>query len=149
MSFKEQGGPWPSHCVQGTRGAEFHTDLQVAATATTISKGDDPMKEAYSGFQGTDLSKRLKALGVDEVVIGGLTTDYCVKESSLDALHEGFAVDLMTDCTRAVNVKRGDGQRALRTAKKEGARLITSDAAIRLMAGAQHYSHHPDLSGQS
>ena len=149
ISFRERGGIWPPHCVQGTQGAEFHTDLEVPGTAVVISKGSDPRKEAYSGFQGTDLSKRLKALGVDEVYIGGLTTDYCVKESSLDALHEGFAVDVMTDCTRAVNVKPGDGRRALQTAKKAGAKLTTSRAAMKRLAGAQHYSHHPDLSGQS
>ena len=149
MSFREQGGIWPPHCVQGTRGAQFHQDLKVPSTAVVISKGDKPRKEAYSGFQGTDLSKRLKALGVDELFIGGLTTDYCVKESSLDALHDGFAVAVMTDCTRAVNVRPGDGRRALLTAKKAGAKLTTSGAAIKRLAGAQHYHHHPDLSGQS
>ena len=149
MSFREQGGIWPPHCVQGTEGAMFHADLKVPATAVIISKGDDPRKEAYSGFQGTDLTKRLKALGIDEVFIGGLTTDYCVKESSLDALHDGFVVDVMTDCTRAVNVRPGDGRRALQAAKKAGAKLTTSRAAMKRLAGAQHYHHHPDLSGQS
>jgi len=146
ISFREQGGIWPPHCVQDTKGAEFHPALTVPATATVISKGNNPRKEAYSGFQGTDLSKRLKTLAVDEVFIGGLTTDYCVKESSLDALHEGFAVDVMTDCVRAVNVKPGDGMRALQAAKKAGAKLTTSKAAMKRLAGAQHSGHLPAAS---
>jgi nicotinamidase/pyrazinamidase len=149
ISFRKQGGPWPPHCVQGTPGAELHAELMVPKGAVIISKGDEPGKEAYSGFQGTDLAKRLRALKVNKVFIGGLTTDYCVKESSLDALHEGFAVGVMTDCVRAVNVKSGDGARALHTIKKAGAKLTTSKAVIKRLAGAQHYSHHPDLSGQS
>ena len=137
-SFKKQGGIWPPHCVQGTKGADFHPDLVIPASTTIISKGDKPKQEAYSGFQGTDLAKRLKALGVREVVIGGLTTDYCVKESSLDAIHEGFAVNVIKDCVKAVNVKPGDGTRALRAVEKEGAKLVTSAAAIKRLAGAQH-----------
>jgi nicotinamidase/pyrazinamidase len=139
MSFREQGGPWPPHCVQGTQGAEFHPGLQVPADAAVISKGNNPRREAYSGFQGTDLSRRLKALGVDEVFIGGLTTDYCVKESSLDALHDGFAVDVLTDCTKAVNVRPGDGQRALQAARKAGAKLTTSRGAMKRLASTQHH----------
>lgn len=149
LSFKNQGGIWPPHCVKGTKGADFHPDLLIPSSATIISKGDNPRKEAYSGFQGTDLAKRLKALGVSEVLLGGLTTDYCVKESSMDAIRDGFAVDIIKDCTRAVNVKPGDGSRALRTAQKAGAKFVTSSAAIKkLLAGAQHYSHLYPLRGE-
>lgn len=149
ISFKSQGGVWPSHCVQGTPGAEFHSDLLIPRSATVISKGDKPRKEAYSGFQGTALARLLRSKGVDEVFVGGLATDYCVKETALDALREGFNVDVMTDCVRAVNLRPGDGARALRTVKTKGAELTTSSAAIKRLAGAQHCSHHPDLSGQS
>jgi len=137
MSFRSQGGVWPPHCVQGTPGAEFHPDLRIPTGAVVISKGDNPRAEAYSCFQGTDLETRLKKLGVDEVIIGGLTTDYCVRESALDALKAGFAVEVLEDCTRAVDVKPGDGARALADIRKAGAKLTTSTGVIRQLASTQ------------
>ncbi len=137
MSFKEQGGIWPPHCVQGKRGAEFHPDLNVPRGAIVISKGDDPDAEAYSGFQGTDLAARLKRAGVGEIILGGLTTDYCVRESAMDALKAGFTVDVVEDCTRAVNAKPGDGPKAIADIRRAGARLVTSSQAVRLLASTQ------------
>ncbi len=75
-SFKENGGPWPSHCVRNTRGAAFHPDLKVPRSATIISKATEPDREAYSAFQGTNLSSILKEIGVNELFVGGLATDY-------------------------------------------------------------------------
>jgi nicotinamidase/pyrazinamidase len=142
MSFKNQGGTWPPHCVQRTHGAEFHPHLEVPLGAVTISKGDKPDAEAYSGFQGTDLAKRLRDLHVHEVILGGLTTDYCVKESSLDALHAGFAVTVMKDCVKAVNARRGDGASALRSIQAAGTKIVTSDTVIKELAGAWRRSHN-------
>ncbi len=105
--------------------------------ATVISKGDDPNKEAYSGFQGTDLEALLRARGVGETVIGGLATEYCVKESSLDAMRAGFTVYLMEDCVRPVDLGLGDGKRALQQLVKSGARLTSSRDAIARVARAQ------------
>ena len=130
VSFHKSGGPWPPHCVQGSPGAGFHPDLLVPEKAVIISKGDEPAKEAYSGFQGTDLEARLKELGVEEVFIGGLATDYCVKETALDALRAGFAVDLLKDCVRPVDVAPGDGAKALEEMRMAGARLTTSTEAL-------------------
>ncbi len=137
ISFKERGGRWPPHCVQGTPGAEFHPDLQVPHGASVISKGDDPNKDAYSGFQGTDLEARLNARGVERVMIGGLATDYCVKESALDAMRAGFGVYLIEDCIMPVDVDPGDGRRALEQLVESGARLISSGDAVARVAGAQ------------
>jgi nicotinamidase/pyrazinamidase len=137
ISFKAQGGAWPPHCVQGTKGAEFHPDLGVPSGAVIISKGNKPSAEAYSGFQGTDLEARLKRLGVDEVFLGGLTTDYCVKETALDARRAGFAVDVLEDCVRAVDSKPGDRGRALAEMRRGGASMTTSSAVIRLLASTQ------------
>ena len=137
MSFKSEGGVWPPHCVRGTPGADFHPNLHVPAGAVTISKGDDPHAEAYSGFQGTDLADRLRKLGVTEVFIGGLTTDYCVRESTLDALHAGFTVNVLEDSTKAVDVHGGDGARALAEIQKAGARLTTSAKVILQLASTQ------------
>ncbi|MDC4226756.1 MAG: isochorismatase family protein [Candidatus Manganitrophus sp.] len=60
LSFKERGGPWPPHCLQGSKGAEFHPRLVLPKSVTIILKGTDPDREAYSGFQGTDLAERLR-----------------------------------------------------------------------------------------
>ena len=130
ISFRSQGGIWPRHCVQGTRGAKFHPDLRVPTGATVFSKGDDPAKEAYSGFQGTELEGAMKRLGVDEVYIGGLTIDYCVKESALDARRAGFRVVVLEDCVRAANTKPGDGDRALATMKDAGVEFATVSTTI-------------------
>ena len=137
ISFKERNGPWPPHCVQGTPGSGFCAGLHVPPTATIISKGRDPDEEAYSGFQGTDLGSKLEALDVSEVAIGGLATDYCVKETSLDAIRRGLVVDVMRDCVMAVDQSVGDGRSALNEMARSGANLITSDDAIRRLAGAQ------------
>ncbi len=137
ISFKERGGPWPPHCVQGTRGAEFHPGLRVPPDAVVVNKGDKRDFEAYSGFEGSDLLKRLRALGVGEVFIGGLTTDYCVKESCLDAREAGLGVYVIEDCTRAVNAKEGDGPRAMAAMRKSGAKLVTAEEAITMVASTQ------------
>lgn len=136
ISFVEQGGVWPPHCVQGTAGAKFHKDLQVPKSATIISKGDKPTEEAYSGFQGTKLRELVSKMQVTEVYIGGLATDYCVKETSLDALHAGFKVSVLEDCTKAVDVKSGDGIRAIQKIKQEGGKVVTTRETITLLAGA-------------
>ncbi len=102
-----------------------------------ISKGDNPDAEAYSSFQGTDLAVRLKRLGVDRVFIGGLTADYCVKESTQDARKAGFEVTVLEDCIRAVNVKSGDGDRALDEIRKAGAKLIASSDLVKELASTQ------------
>jgi len=123
ISFKERGGPWPPHCVQGTAGAAFHADLKLPANAEIISKADNPDQDSYSAFGGTDLAERLRRRGIKRVWIGGLTADYCVRWSALDALHKGFEVHVIVDATRAVNVEPGDGRRALEEIQRAGAFL--------------------------
>ena len=133
ISFKSQGGIWPPHCVQGTEGAGFHRGLMIPSSAVIVSKGDKPTVEAYSGFQGTNLERRLRELGIKRIIVGGLATDYCVKESCLDARRSGFEVDVLMDCVRAVNVKQGDGARALEAMKKAGARMTASSTLVKVI----------------
>jgi len=123
ISFRERGGPWPPHCIQNTDGAAFHPDLKLPPRVQVISKADTPDKDAYSAFGGTDLTARLRRAGVKRVWIGGLTQDYCVRESSLDALREGFEVHVIVPGTRAVNVHPEDGARALDDIRRAGAVL--------------------------
>ena len=137
ISFKARGGPWPPHCVQGTSGAEFHPSLSVPLEAIVISKGDDPNAEAYSAFQGSDLEKRLEEAEVDTIILGGLTTDYCVKETTIDARRAGFGVEVLKDCTRAVNVRPKDGEKALAAIQRAGAKLTTAAQAIKQLASTQ------------
>lgn len=122
--FQAYGGTWPVHCVQGTRGAEFHPELLDDPRITTISKGVDENADGYSGFDGTDLAALLRRKGVEEVWVGGLATDYCVKHTALDALREGFKVKALAEAMRAVNVNSTDGARAIKEMRKAGAEII-------------------------
>jgi nicotinamidase/pyrazinamidase len=123
ISFKERGGPWPPHCIQGTKGAAFHRDLKLPADAQVISKAQSPDEDSYSAFGGTDLAERLRRAGIHRLWVGGLTQDYCVRETSLDAIREGFEVHVIVEGTRAVNVHPKDGHRALEDVRRAGAIL--------------------------
>jgi len=123
--FAAYGGTWPVHCVQNTKGAEFHPELIDDMHIRVISKGLGD-EDSYSAFDGTDLALQLRRLGVQEVWVGGLATDYCVKNTVLDALKEGFRVKALENAMRAVELKPGDGERALTEMRAAGARIILS-----------------------
>ena len=112
-SFKPQGGPWPEHCVQNSDGARFANDLNLPSETHIISTGSGPDKEGYSGFEETTLNDRLKMSGAQRLFIGGLATDYCVFNTVKDALALRYQVYLLNDAIRAVDVKAGDGERAI------------------------------------
>ena len=113
ISFKENGGLWPRHCVQWSEGAQFARGLKLPPDAFIINKGDRPELEAYSGFQGTLLNDLLKERGIKRVFIGGLATDYCVKNTVLGALNLGYVTFFLEDASRGVDVKPGDTERAI------------------------------------
>ncbi len=121
ISFAEQGGIWPKHCVQNTKGAEFHPDLKLPSDSIIVSKATEPDKEAYSGFDGTNLDKLLKGKGVTRLFVGGLATDYCVRATVLDALRLGFCVFLLLDAIKGVNVQPEDSERAIVEMLEKGA----------------------------
>ena len=120
-SFSEQGGIWPVHCVQGTPGAELHPALDTEPLDAIVDKGQDPATEGYSGFEMTGLEGLLRERGVDELTVVGLATDYCVKNTALDALREGFAVRVDRAGIRGVDVQPGDSERALEELAAAGA----------------------------
>jgi nicotinamidase/pyrazinamidase len=97
-------GSWPAHAVQGTPGAEWCSDLDMPMNAILVSKGDDPGREAYSGFQvdRLDLAEFLRLRKVERIFVTGLATDYCVRQTALDARAAGFTVYLVEDAVRGV-----------------------------------------------
>jgi nicotinamidase/pyrazinamidase len=123
-SYKNQGGPWPDHCIAGSRGAQFPPDLNLPESTVVISKGTSPDKDAYSGFEGTNLNARLEQDRIHRLFIGGLATDYCVLNTVQDALDLGYAVCLLTDAIRAVDVNPDDGRKAVEAMSRAGAVLI-------------------------
>lgn len=123
--FVAQGGTWPVHCVQNTKGAEFHPALIEDPRIRIISKGLGDT-DCYSAFDETDLGKQLKQLGVEEVWVGGLATDYCVKSTVLDALKQGFRVKAVENAMRAVEVNPADGERAVAEMRDAGAEIVDS-----------------------
>jgi len=127
-SFKEQGGDWPSHCVQNSEGARFAKGLDLPQNARINSKASSPEKEAYSDFDGTDFDQQLKVSGTRRLFVGGLATDYCVFHTVKDAIKNGYQVVLLEDAIRAVNVNPDDGQKAIDAMIQMGSQSITLDA---------------------
>jgi nicotinamidase/pyrazinamidase len=125
-SFATEGGPWPVHCVQGTHGAELHPAMRDVEVEAIVDVGVERDDEGYSGFEKSKLADLLHEAGVDELVVVGLATDYCVRASAIDACREGFDTTVVTDAIRAVEVNPGDGERALEDMERAGAKLVTS-----------------------
>jgi len=111
-SFHSQGGLWPAHCVAGSPGSLPPPAFDAPASAVIIYKAIDRDQEAYSAFQSTALDRHLRALGIRRLFIGGLATDYCVVNTVTDALTLGYAVCLLIDGIKAVNLQPDDGRRA-------------------------------------
>ena len=129
--FKDYGGVWPVHCVQHSHGAAFHPDLKLPNDATVVSKGVAADEDAYSAFQGKDASgtalmELLQGWGVETIYIGGLATDYCVKQTALDGVRHGFTVVVLGDAIRGVNLDPGDSERALIEMRQAGAATFGS-----------------------
>jgi nicotinamidase/pyrazinamidase len=127
---------WPVHCVQGTPGAELNPALESVKVDVVIDKGQDPNSQGYSAFQDTRLGDLLRERGVDRLFVTGLATDYCVKNSVLDALRLGFGVTVVEDAVRGVDVEPGDSQKALEEMEAAGAELAKSEEVKERIAAA-------------
>lgn len=119
---------WPVHCVRETRGADFHPDLLTDKFDLIVLKGIRNSDDGYSAFEATNVSlvEYLKEKDVDEIYVTGLTTEYCVKNSVLDAIQFGLKTYLVKDAIRAVNANPGDSEKAIAVMEKAGAILIQS-----------------------
>jgi nicotinamidase/pyrazinamidase len=124
ISFRRQGGIWPPHCIINSQGGAFHPALNVPADSIIISKGTQPHQEAYSAFEGTNLRSLLALQGIDHVLVAGLTTEYCIKNTTMDALRFGFSVTVVENACRPVNLKPQDGPEAIEAMKEAGALLV-------------------------
>lgn len=129
-SFASQGGPWPVHCVQGSHGAEFHPAMAGLELDAVVDVGQGREDQGYSGFEKSDLARVLRDNDIDEVFVCGLATDYCVRASAIDARGEGFAVTVVEDAVRGVEVSPGDSQRALQDMRDAGARVASSEDVL-------------------
>lgn len=124
-SFKGYGGTWPPHCLRRSKGAAFHPKLRLPKSVMVISKATDVLREAYSGFDETELHEVLKEKGVRRVFVGGLATDYCVKNTVLDAIALGFETVLLLDATLGVNIRPDDSEHAINEMTTKGAKKAT------------------------
>jgi nicotinamidase/pyrazinamidase len=131
VSFETRGGPWPPHCIQGTRGADFHPELDQSSLGGVVRKAANPDRDAYSAFDGYDNESRtldqiLRSHGIEEIYVAGLATDYCVRATALEGIEKGYRVAVVVDAVRAVDASPGDGERALGEIERRGGRLVTS-----------------------
>ena len=125
ISFKEQGGLWPPHCLQDSDGAAFHPDLKLPMETNKITKGVRFDQDQNSAFDQTGLAVHLREHGIKRVWVGGLAQDVCVFATVLDARKEDFKVEVITDATRPVTAD--GGARADREMRKAGARMQTTE----------------------
>jgi nicotinamidase/pyrazinamidase len=137
-AYASNGQGWPEHCVQGTRGALLHKDLRVEEFDLKAEKGMGEDEDAYSAFdardgQGRMLDGLLKDRGVRKLIVGGLATDYCVKETVLDGIRKGYGVYVIENGVKAVDINPGDGDRAWVEMLRAGGVKIDSNMAERLL----------------
>jgi nicotinamidase/pyrazinamidase len=121
---------WPVHCVQNSKGAEFHPDLKSAKIEAIFRKGISKEIDSYSGFydnahlKSTGLTGYLKEKGADELYFCGLAAEYCVYFSIIDALKEGFSATLIEDATRAIS--KEDFEKAKKSILHAGGKIVRS-----------------------
>ena len=123
---------WPDHCIQRTKGAKFHNELNLGNNYFVFKKGKYPEIDSYSGFYDNDrktstgLKEFLRKHKIEEVYITGLATDYCVKFTAIDAAKEGFKTLVVKDAVRGVNITKNDSQLAFEEMKKNGCKILSS-----------------------
>jgi nicotinamidase/pyrazinamidase len=123
-SFAGRGGPWPAHCVQDSKGAQLHPELDRDRIDAIVDAGRTPEAEGYSGFEDTELEQLLRDHNAKEVHIAGLALDYCVKATALDARRAGFDVVVHLDATRAIDAQPGDAQRTIEELTGAGVKVV-------------------------
>lgn len=145
--FKQYGGEWPPHCVQDTEGARFHPDLDLPSSTIVITKGQDPERPGYSAFEGRTPEEKtlladMRERNLDHLYVGGLATDYCVKQSVLDAIRHGFKVTVLRDAIAGVDIQPGDSERAIAQMRDAGATMLKTHVSFQAPTGARLQRRH-------
>lgn len=122
LSFGKEGGQWPRHCLQDTKGAAFHHDLELPKSATIVTKGVRFDQDQNSAFDQTGLEVHMQRKGIRRLFIAGLALDVCVLATAMDARKHGFETVLILDATRPV--KASSGHKALSTMRAAGVRIL-------------------------
>ena len=138
ISFQDQGGDWPPHCLQDTQGAAFSSALDLPEDAVVVTKGVRFDKDQNSAFDQTGLAERLKKDGIRRLVVGGLAQDVCVLATVLDARSHGFDVLLLEEGTKPVSAE--GGRKALTDMIKAGAKFV--DAELDVCTYAPEWAEH-------
>jgi nicotinamidase/pyrazinamidase len=133
--FEPYGGEWPPHCVQDTAGAQFHPELALPRGVIIVSKGEDPQQPGYSAFDGhlhdgRSLLADLRQRRIDSVYVAGLTMEYCVKQTVLDAIRAGLHAVVLTDAVAGIDAHPGDADRALQETSRAGAEVRSGVGAL-------------------
>ncbi len=129
--FAKDGGIWPVHCVRGSWGAEFYPALEVHGPSVRVGVAGE---DGYSAFtvrdpetgeeSPTEMAELLRERGIERIVVVGIATDYCVKETAVDGIHAGFATTVLTEGVRAVDLEPGDGSQAMAAMTAEGITIV-------------------------
>lgn len=125
---------WPDHCVQGTKGAEFHKDLDKTLARAIIRKGMDSEVDSYSGFRDqlkkkeTGLRGFLNGLDIKRIFISGLALDYCCYYTAIDGIEFGFDVNFIVDLTRGIDDPEGSISNALKDMKNKGVKFLNQQS---------------------
>lgn len=126
---------WPDHCVQGSRGAEMHDELEADRAELIIRKGFRPEIDSYSAFFENDrttptgLSGYLRERGIDTLYVAGLALDFCVHWSAVDGRKEGFDVTVVREASRAIDTE-GSLDEAMSNMRAAGVDLVSADEAL-------------------
>ena len=125
--FAKDGGIWPVHCVRESWGAEFYPTLELHGPSVRVGVAGE---DGYSAFtvrdpetgeeSPTEMAELLRKRGIEHIVVVGIATDYCVKETAVDGIHAGFATTVLAEGVRAVDIEPGDGSRAMAAMAAEG-----------------------------
>ena len=120
---------WPAHCVENTYGADYHPDLKKEKIDVHLFKGTGNVDDGYSAFEAANinLEQLLKEKEVDEVYVGGLTTEYCVKSTAIDSQKNGFRTFLVTDAVEGVKQNPGDVEKAIDEMAGLGIGMVNSN----------------------
>lgn len=128
-SFKENGGPWPLHCVKDTKGSEIHKDLNIGCCAV-IKKGLDPKVDSYSAFwdnhkaHKTELDDYLKEQGITDVDVVGLALNVCVAATAKDAVEAGYKTRVLLEGCKGIEINEGDIDKSIKEMKEKGVVIV-------------------------